>query len=411
MIMKKFVVFLVLLSCSAGYDVKNETLPTTISENKEIISTNTTEIDENLKIDTFENIYKKKYLKETYYLSKGENSVSAMSEWMGEQLYFLEVDKVLSNEEMEALSALSIDGFICEKTFTKDVEGYLDRVHPFKKNITATLTYKCNSSDNKFLFGNPFYLNEKWWIFKSFNFDYENVECETACKPKTDYFATMVKIDESSPIYNLYNPLDIEVWELSNDWVTYLEYMWNIYWLFDWVDIADTKYEIGRDELFSTPAFQIQFDEGYLNCYLYGGVGMTGPDWLQGFFPQPVETVNDSFDEYIWAGSDWSWSCFENQRENEDDAKLYVVGSGPPIQYENTIGVKVENSKWVMYGSQVRPNYIVFEKGVFYPITEFYWFTNSNKPNIQFACDYIKDNNIKNQNTLYEPLYTDCSNQ
>ena len=139
MVMKKFVVFLVLLSCSAGYDVRNDALPTTIPENKEIISTNTTEIDGNLKIDTFENIYKKNYLKETYYLSKGENSVSAMSGWMGERLYFLEVDKVLSNEEMEALSALSIDGFICEKTFTKDVEGYLDRVHPFKKNITATL--------------------------------------------------------------------------------------------------------------------------------------------------------------------------------------------------------------------------------------------------------------------------------
>jgi hypothetical protein len=65
----------------------------------------------------------------------------------------------------------------------------------------------------------------------------------------------------------------------------------------------------------------------------------------------------------------------------------------------------------VMYGSQVRPNKIVFEKGVFYPITEFYWFANLNKPSIQFACDYIKDNNIKNQNTLYEPLYTNCSNQ
>ena len=58
---------------------------------------------------------------------------------MGEQLYFLEVDKVLSNEEMEALSALSIDGFICGKTFTKDVEGYLDRVHPFKKKLQLLL--------------------------------------------------------------------------------------------------------------------------------------------------------------------------------------------------------------------------------------------------------------------------------
>ena len=29
-------------------------------------------------------------------------------------------------------------------------------------------------------------------------------------------------------------------------------------------------------------------------------------------------------------------------KENEDDAKLYVVGSGPPIQYENTIELKLK---------------------------------------------------------------------
>ena len=65
MVMKKFVVFFVLISCSTDFKVQNDTLPVTIPENKEIISTNTTEIDGNFKVDAFENVYKKNYLKET----------------------------------------------------------------------------------------------------------------------------------------------------------------------------------------------------------------------------------------------------------------------------------------------------------------------------------------------------------
>ena len=106
--------------------------------------------------------------------------------------------------------------------------------------------------------------------------------------------------------------------------------MWNIYWLFDWVDIADTKYEIGRDELFSTLYFRFNLMKDTLTVIFTWRCwnDRTDDNLVTGFFSHNKKRhLNDSFDEYIWAGSDWSWSCFENQRENEDDAKLYVVGS------------------------------------------------------------------------------------
>ena len=135
---------------------------------------------------------------------------------------------------------------------------------------------------------------------------------------------------------------------------------------------------------------------------------MSGPDWLEGFFPQPVETVVDTFNDFIVGGSSWSWNCFLKARENEDEAEIYINGSGPPIMYPHSLDIEEIGNRWVMYGTPNRPNDLGYKKGVFYPVTTFHWFKDDSIPNIDFVCNYLKENNIKHQN-YFEPLYSDCS--
>jgi hypothetical protein len=107
-------------------------------------------------------------------------------------------------------------------------------------------------------------------------------------------------------------------------------------------------------------------------------------------------------------GSDWSWGCFLDEREDEYEADVYINGSGPPIVYPHLLNNENIGNGWVMYGTQSRPNNLVYEKGVFYPVTSFYWFNDDNTPSIDFVCNYLEENNIKQQN-YFEPLYSDCS--
>jgi len=371
-------------------------------------TTTTTIYNQQLAIENFEAAYIKNYFKKTFYLNPGENSVSFISDRMGKVLYFMEDNQVLSEEDVSNIEEIIINEIICSKATQDNTEAYLDRYHPWSKDIKDIATYRCNDQDDSLLYGSPFYVDKKWWIFKGIDFNYESVDCENICQPELNNFATLVQIDETSLIYNIYKPLSVEKWALSAPWLQYLEYMWNIYWIFDLVDLSDTEYIDAYSNLFSTPAFTIFNGEDYLNCYLYGGVGMSGPDWLEGFFPQPVETVVDTFNDFIVGGSSWSWNCFLEARENEDEAEIYINGSGPPIMYPHSLDIEEIGNRWVMYGTPNRPNDLGYKKGVFYPVTTFHWFKDDSTPNIDFVCNYLKENNIKHQN-YFEPLYSDCS--
>lgn len=372
------------------------------------VKSNTTTIfSQQLAIKNFESAYIKNHFKETFNLNLGEESVSFMSDWIGESLYYMEDNQVLSEEDVSSIEAISIDGLICIKVLQLETKAYLDRYHPWSKDIKDIATYKCKDQQQTQLYGSPFFLDNKWWIFKSTDFNYKNVNCESPCQPELYNFATLVQIDETSLIYNIYKPLSDEKWKLSKPWLQYLEYMWNIYWVFDLIDLSETEYEDASLELFSNPAFTIFNGEDYLNCYLYGGVGMTGPDWLEGFFPQPVETVEDKFNNFIVGGSDWSWGCFLDKREDEYNSDLFINGSGPPILYQNSVDSEFVGTGWVMYGTYNRPNNLVYERGVFYPITTFNWFQDGSSPNVDFVCKYLEDNNVQQQD-YFEPLYSDC---
>jgi len=371
-------------------------------------STTTTVFNQQLANENFESAYINNHFKETFYLNPGENSVSFMSDWLGESTYYRDGSQDLSEEDLLNINEISINGVICSKLIQVETEAYLDRYHPWSKDIKDIETYRCNDQEEALLYGSPFFADEKWWIFKDIDFNYKDVECDSPCQPEFNNFATLVQIDETSLLYNIYKPLSDEKWKLSKPWLQYLEYMWNIYWIFDLIDISETEYEVAYSELFLNPAFTIFNGEDYFNCYLYGGVGMTGPDWVDGFFPQPVETVVDQFNNFIVGGYDWSWGCFLDEREDEYEADIYINGSGPPIVYPHSLNNENIGNGWVMYGTKSRPNNLVYEKGVFYPITSFYWFNDGNTPSIDFVCNYLEENNIKQQN-YFEPLYSDCT--
>ena len=45
---------------------------------------------------------------------------------------------------------------------------------------------------------------------------------------------------------------------------------------------------------------------------------MTGPEWLDGLFPQPLETVTKTAFNYLVGGPEWSWACFIDERKGEE---------------------------------------------------------------------------------------------
>jgi len=377
------------------------------SEEKPINSSDTTTSTVNYEstlIENFEKTYRFNYINNPIVFSEAERSIT----WMGNSLYFWKGGDTLSGEPSDNFYSIYVDGQECIKTVIAKEQAYLSEFYPGNREIKLYDTYVCDENKQSYLFGEPFYQDMTWWIFQTADFDFTTIQCEESCKPSTTLYAKKVKIDETTEIYNLYNPISLELWSYSEPWIQYIDYMWEIYWLFDWVDIDTTNIADQYRKLFLTPAFQISVDGEKFECYLYGGVGMTGPEWLDGLFPQPLKTVTKE-QNYLVGGPDWSWSCFIGERKDEEN--VHIKGSGPPIVLNNSseTSAEITDFPWVMYGTPKRPNDFKQEEGVFYEIIRFYWFyKDPNNPSIDFACQYIKDEAISYSDT-YKTIYQECS--
>ena len=187
MIMKKVVIFLILLSCSANNDVQIQTDPTTIPSNTTVF----TEADTDVAFANFVD-YWTKNLKSYRPMSNDElKTTTEFGKWP---------DSILINGSITC--NLRLKGTL--------TPGVADENHPIEfdgyQNLQWWLTesYICNDDLITNLYGPPFFQDNEWWIFAATNYP-ENLgtdslykECGYPCSPVAAVrFATRVSIDVS----------------------------------------------------------------------------------------------------------------------------------------------------------------------------------------------------------------------
>ena len=187
MIMKKVLVFLILLSCSPNNDVQIQTEPTTIPTN----TTLSIEIDGDIAIANFVE-YWTKNLKNYRPISNDDLKITNELR--------KRPDSILVNDSITC--NLRVKGTL--------TSGLADENHPIKFDSHQNLqwwlveSYNCNDDLITNLYGSPFFQDDKWWIFAATYYP-ENLgtdslykECGYPCSPVTAArFATRINIDLS----------------------------------------------------------------------------------------------------------------------------------------------------------------------------------------------------------------------
>jgi len=196
---------LILISCTTSSETyTSETTSTSIE--KEIISnTTTTTTLENIttttvNIDLMRENFKNAWetiLKDPIQLNLEEteltNYLYELWTWKGDKW----------TPEEENFYELRVNGLSCYRIWNSMGWAWLDEVHPidgdYSSGYWAVARYSCG--DNISLFGAPFYYENSWWIYQSFEFSWDMVDCENPCGTSVGQFAKRVQIDLGDEIY------------------------------------------------------------------------------------------------------------------------------------------------------------------------------------------------------------------
>lgn len=121
------------------------------------------------------------------------------------------------NQDDENFRIISIDGYECVKVWTSMPTALLNSTHPLEQYVDSNLiydaqnfsTYNCmknldleNFDGEFYLYGQPFFYDEKWWLYKPFEPRRKLIAfvCDE-CFITWQAFAKPVPILESDPIY------------------------------------------------------------------------------------------------------------------------------------------------------------------------------------------------------------------
>ena len=120
--------------------------------------------------------------------------------------------------EDENFRIISIDGYECVKVWTSQPQALLNSTHPLEQFIDNSSiydsqnfsTYNCmknlnlDTFDGEFyLYGQPFFYDEQWWLYKSFEPKRNLIAfvCSDSCSTSWQDFAKPEPILKSDPIY------------------------------------------------------------------------------------------------------------------------------------------------------------------------------------------------------------------
>lgn len=121
------------------------------------------------------------------------------------------------NQDDENFRIISIEGYECVKVWTSMPTALLNSTHPLEQYVDSNLiydsqnfsTYNCmknldleNFDGEFYLYGQPFFYDEKWWLYKPFEPRRKLIAfvCDE-CFITWQAFAKPVPILKSDPIY------------------------------------------------------------------------------------------------------------------------------------------------------------------------------------------------------------------
>jgi hypothetical protein len=156
---------------------------------------------------------------DAFLLIEGEDNIVLSQNEFEKTLRVLEKwqwgDK--QNQEDENFRIISIDGYECVKVWTSMPTALLNSTHPLEQYVDSNLiydsqnfsTYNCmknldleNFDGEFYLYGQPFFYDEKWWLYKPFEPRRKLIAfvCDE-CFTSWQAFAKPVPILKSDPIY------------------------------------------------------------------------------------------------------------------------------------------------------------------------------------------------------------------
>lgn len=207
--MKKLIFIVIFISCTSNQaNIENvETVSTTtqkIVNNTTTTSTTIYDWEEHyLALDNFEKAWEKS-LKDPITLSEEEKELTeylySIWTWKGDKW----------TPENENFYELKVNGQICRRIWNTMGYAWLDEIHPVENMFTDGYVvderYMCDSNldfEKNSLFGAPFYYQNKWWIYQTYEFTWDQVDCKNPCAKSVQYHGTRVSIDLDDEIYQI----------------------------------------------------------------------------------------------------------------------------------------------------------------------------------------------------------------
>tara|TARA_B100001094_G_C17691597_1_gene558278 strand:- start:148 stop:630 length:483 start_codon:yes stop_codon:yes gene_type:complete len=152
-------------------------------------------------LDNFEAAWEKS-LKDPITLSEEEKELTeylySIWTWKGDKW----------TPENENFYELKVNGQICRRIWNSMGYAWLDEIHPVENMFTdgyvVTERYMCDSNldfEKNSLFGAPFYYQDTWWIYQTYEFTWDQVDCKNPCAKSVQYHGTRVPIDLDDDIY------------------------------------------------------------------------------------------------------------------------------------------------------------------------------------------------------------------
>lgn len=205
--MKKLfiLILLVLTACGGGETVEESTQTiadttvtstnvTTSSTTTTTSSTTTTTYNMELAWDNFLLAWENN-LKAELILTSSELEMTEELEkiwvWQGDK-YNLD----------QYLFEIEVNGLICTRIYNSMGWALLDEIHPIEKDYRSSHTYKCDESGSLYLFGDPFYYQDNWWIYHNIELDWSILDCDDPCGSRAQNYASKFKIDNPQDLLN-----------------------------------------------------------------------------------------------------------------------------------------------------------------------------------------------------------------
>ena len=147
----------------------------------------------------------KKYhnLKQSYYSNEMTitEELNKLWTWQGDK-----------NNLNQYLFEIEVNGLICSRIYNS-MGWALNEIHKYRTYYRSSHTYKCDESGSLYLFGEPFYYQNNWWIFHNIDLDLDNLDSDDPCGTRAQHYASKFKIDNPETEIITSTIKDLVIWD------------------------------------------------------------------------------------------------------------------------------------------------------------------------------------------------------